>query len=159
MELALEQGKVNVRGWIQVRKKEKDKKTFKKLWEREVPNKIVNVCLADIANYLIGASVNGYKYGAIGTDSTAAANADAALGSQILTRKLATGTRITTSVTNDTGQFVSNFTADATYAVVEYATFETASAGLMLNRVTFGSISLTSGDALEFTYKAQVSRV
>lgn len=147
-----------MKGWLRASLKKKDENEFKELWTRLIKNKVVNGALADLALYLVAGAAVGYKYGAIGTHSTAAGNGDTALGSQILTRQGATGTRITTSVTNDTAQFVSNFTADAAYSVVEYGTFETASGGEMLSRIVFGAISLTSGDALTFTHKVQAQR-
>ena len=150
--------KFGMKGWIKASLKKKNENQFKELWTKPVKNKVVNGALADLALYLIAGAAAGYKYGAIGTDSTAVANDDTALGSQILTRKGATGTRITTSVANDTAQFVSSFTADAAYSVVEYGTFETATGGEILSRVVFGAIALTSGDALAFTHKVQAQR-
>jgi hypothetical protein len=150
--------KLGVKGWIIARKKPADEELYQKVFELPVDNTIVNVALADIANHLINGTTGGYTHGAIGTGSTAPAVNQTALVSQILTRKSSTLSRISTSVTNDTAKYVSNFTADASYAVTEYGTFDTSSGGIMLNRVTFSAINLTNGDALEFTYKCQVQR-
>ena len=127
------------------------------LWAKPVPNMVVNAGLAWIAYLLMSATPTHFTHGAIGTGTDAPAG-NTALQTQILTRDAATLSRITTSVANDTAQFISAFTSDGVYAVTEYGTFSAASGGTMLNRLTFSAISLENLDELEFTYKCQVQR-
>ena len=110
-----------------------------------------------MASLLGVAASNPFKYGAVGTGTTAATDTDTMCESQILTRVASTFTTETTAATDDTGQWVTSFTSDTTsYAVTEYITAETASGVPILNRVTFAAITLNLNDVLEFTYSCQV---
>jgi len=148
--------KVGWAGRLQARLKRADSRRWKKLWEMPIKNKIPNVGLAHAANRLISDTPKKLKYGAIGIGTTAATDTDTMCESQILTRDKATVSTDTTAVTGDTAKFVSSFTSDTTsYAVTEYATFETASGPPMFNRVTFGAVTLNLNDILEFSYTVQ----
>ncbi|MFX0210470.1 MAG: hypothetical protein ACFFDT_31110, partial [Candidatus Hodarchaeota archaeon] len=93
----------------------------------------------------------------IGTGTTAPANDDSALETQVDSQ---TGvfSRVTTSVTNDTSQLVSEHTTPGGgWNITEYGAFN--SGAVMYNRVTFSAIVLSENDVLEMTYKAQMTRV
>jgi hypothetical protein len=130
---------------------------------------IVAVGMANMAGLLL-TDVGGtaYDYVAIGTGTTAAAVGDTALGTQKGVRQPGTGTRVTTTQTNDTAQLVANFskaidaTLTGTDAITEVGVFYDA-AGVtvsMLWRQTFAAESMQwdSGDTLTFTCKTQMKQ-
>ena len=151
------ESQVRMVGRLQAKVKRANSDKWEELWKKAIKNKIVNAGLARMAYRVISDTGPPFKYGAIGTGSTAATASDTALESQILTRIAAVLTTDTTAVAGDTAKLVSTFTSDTnSYAVTEYASFETASGAAMLNRVTFGAITLDLNDVLEFTYTEQM---
>lgn len=132
------------------------------LEDRSVRNLIVNTGFAGVSGLIIQTgSTSPFAYLAIGTGTQAAASTDVALQTELTTgggaRALATLSRVTTDVTNDTAQLVKTFTftTTGTYAVSEAAVFNavTTSSGTMLCRQTFTPISVVSADTLQITYK------
>lgn len=123
-------------------------------------NVVTSVGKAVIANRIIGAGTEpkyvGMGVGATGAARTAAA-ADTALSTEVETRTSGTGSRVTTSVTNDTHQNVGTVTATATRAVDEMGQFDASSAGNMYLSSTFAVVNLSSGDSIQFTNKVQFS--
>lgn len=104
-------------------------------------------------------TLNPDKFVAIGTGATGAARtaavADTALSTEVETRATGAESVVTTSVANDTYQVVGTVTATGTRAVDEAATFDASSVGNMGVSATMNVISLTSGDSLQLTIKAQ----
>lgn len=101
---------------------------------------------------------------AIGTDATAAAATQTALGAEITTnggsRRGAgnvTGTRVTTTVTNDTSQLATTFTFTGSFGINEVGVFNNnTSGGTMLLRQVFGSVlNVVNTDTLSLTIKVQ----
>lgn len=137
--------------------------------ERYVENLVVSVGKAQVAGFINSAvsvtssGVGAFRFLAIGSATSATAAADTTLGSEFSSnggnRLVASSlTRVTTTVTNDTAQFVLTFTCSAgTLAVGEAAIFDASSAGNMLARQPFALINLSSGDSLQTTWKVQVS--
>jgi hypothetical protein len=131
---------------------------------------IVAVGMANVAGLLLS-DVGGtaYDYIAIGTGTTAAVVGDTALETQKGVRQHATGTRITTTQTNDTAQLVAVFSQaiDATLTgtndqITEVGLFYDA-AGVtvsMLWRQTFSAepMNWPAGDTLTFTCKTQMKQ-
>lgn len=109
---------------------------------------------AIIANRMIGAGTEP-KYVAMGTGggSRTAAAADTALTTEVETRTAGTGTRVTTTVTNDTHQEVGTVTATGSRTVNEAALFDASSAGNMYISATHADNGLSSGDSLQYTFK------
>lgn len=99
-------------------------------------NGITNAGMAEVAG-LILTDVGGtaFDYIAIGTGTTAFDPSQTALVNEIK-RKAATGTRVTTIVTNDTAQLVTTFSSadglTGTSAVTESGVFNASSGGTML---------------------------
>jgi len=100
-----------------------------------------------------------FDYLAVGTDSTAPSASDTALGAEItdsgLARAAGTGSRETTTVTNDTAKLThtwSSITADK--SIRELGVF--ASGGTMLARATL-SVDVSAGDSLTLTHKTVLS--
>lgn len=124
--------------------------------ERKIPNIIVNVGKAQVAGLINGVVTTPFQYIAIGTGTTAESATDTALQNEIA-RGLATCSRTTTNVTNDTAQLVYTFTFTASYAITESGCFDASSGGNMLCRKTFSAINVVSGDSLQITWKIVVS--
>lgn len=128
----------------------------------DIPNLIVNAGKAQVAG-LILADVAGtaFDYIAIGTGTNAAAATDTTLQTEITTgggaRAAGTGTRVTTSVTNDTAQLVVTFNFTSSFAVTESGILNASSSGTMLCRQVFSAINVANGDSLQITWKVQVS--
>lgn len=120
-----------------------------------------------ILNDTVG-SVNDFEWIAIGSGNTAPSTSDTNLVDPFI-RAAATGTRVTTSATNDTAQLVYVFasgkpaglngTSTGSRAIEESGVFNTSSAGDMLCRQTFGALNIdwNGGDSLQITWKIQIS--
>jgi hypothetical protein len=127
-------------------------------------NGLTNAGFAEVAG-LITLDVGGtaFDYIAIGTGTTAFDPTQTALANEIK-RKAGTGTRVTTTVTNDTAQYVTTFSSadglTGTSAVTESGVFNASTGGTMLCRQTFSSLSINwdSGDTLQVTWRVQVKQ-
>jgi hypothetical protein len=134
---------------------------------REIKNLIVSAGKAAMAGLCIAdVSVDAFDAIAIGTGTVAAAAGDTTLGTEITTNggqrrsgANVTGTRVTTSVTNDTSQLVTIFTFTGSFAITESGIFNhaTAGSGDMLARQVFAPINVASGDSLQMTWRIQFS--
>jgi len=151
-------GKAGIKGWFTL----KHIRAGNIIEERTIDNTVVNTGRAQVAGLLL-TDVGGtaFDYIAIGTGTTAAAVTDTTLGTEITTgggeRTAGTGTRVTTSVANDTAQLVVTFTFTGSFAVTESGVLNAGVAGVLLSRQTFGAINVVSGDSIEVTWKIQVS--
>lgn len=131
---------------------------------------ITNAGMAAVADLILTdqTNVSDYNYIAIGSGSTGAAAGDTALESE-LTRGNATGTRITTTETNDTAQLVYTFssgnpaglngTSTGSQPIVESGVLNQATAGELLCRQTFEELNIDwdGGDSLQITWRIQIS--
>lgn len=123
---------------------------------RRVEDLLVNTGLAEVAGLLL-TDVGGtaFDYIAIGTGTTAPAATDTALGTETH-RVAATGSRVTTNVTNDTAQLVATFSGyTGSEAITEAGVFNAATGGTMLCRQTFSALNVDwdAGDSVEITEK------
>lgn len=122
---------------------------------------LTNLGFKEIAGLML-TDVGGtaFDYIAIGTGTTAADPTDTALQTEVK-RKAGTGTRVTTTVTDDTAQLVTTFssadTLSGTQNITEVGVFNAAAAGVMLMRQVFTaeSINWDAGDTFEITVKVQ----
>lgn len=113
-------------------------------------------------------SVSGYDFVAIGSGDTAASTGDTGLDAEAY-RAAGTGTRITTTVTNDTAQLVHVFSSGhpaglngestGSQAIVESAMFSELTGGVMLARQTFNSLNISwnGGDSLQISWRVQIT--
>lgn len=94
-----------------------------------------------------------------GTDATAAAATDTALGTPGgEARTLGTSTQETTSVTNDTYRVVGTMTEGGAGAnIAEAGLFDAAAAGNMLVSADFSPVNLSNGESIQFTFNVQFS--
>lgn len=113
---------------------------------------------AIITNRIIGSGTEP-KYIGWGTGTTTAAVGDTALTTEDVTggyaRVSGTGTRVTTSQTNDTYQVVGTLTAGAALAIAEAGTFDAATTGNICVHGNFTAITLAASDSIAFTIKVQ----
>lgn len=106
--------------------------------------------MASAAN---AATTNTFKYIAIGTDATAEAAANTALGTEL---SRATGT--VSYVSNQIYQVVATFaTGSGTGAIVEYGLFNSNTGGTMLSRDTQSVINKGASDTLTVTTQLTLS--
>ena len=124
---------------------------------RKIENLITAEGFAHIASRVIGTAQATMGWMAVGTDNTAAALADTALGAE-LTRVATTVTNVTTTNANDTVRSVAVFNPGVgTGALVEMGLFNAASAGTMLNRAVFAVINKGALDTLTLTWDVKFS--
>lgn len=129
---------------------------------KRVPNKIVNAGLALLAGLANGSgSPTTPTYIAVGTGVVAVAATDTTLGTETatsgLSRAAATVSLVTTSVTNDTAQWLKSFTVTGSVAVTESGVLNASSSGTLLVRQTFSAINVVNGDTLQITWKIQMT--
>lgn len=128
---------------------------------RDVPNMVVNTGKAFIAQSMQKTTSNtpvAMTHMGVGTNNTAAAVTDASLGTEIGTRSTVTATNVTTTVTNDTSQYVATFAAgNATGAITEAGVFNASTSGTMLCRTVFDVINKGANDTLTITWKVTVA--
>jgi len=132
--------------------------------ERVLSNLVVNAGLAGTASRINGSGAEAaFTYIALGTDATAAAAGNTALGAEISTnggsRANSTASRTTTTVTNDTARLVNTFSFSGTLAIVESGVLNAASVGTLLARQVFSTINVGNGDSLQVTWDFAVTTV
>ena len=122
---------------------------------------VAALILSDVAE-------DDFDYIAIGSGAGAAAVGNTVLEEEAA-RGAATGTRGTTSVTNDTAQLVYLFqsgvpaglngTSTGSRAIEESGVFNASSGGDLLCRQTFSALNIDwdAGDTLQVTWKIQIS--
>lgn len=93
------------------------------------------------------------NYVAIGSDATAEASTDTALGSE-LARVAATISNVTGSIYRMTASFLSTVGLGT---ITEYGVFDSSSAGTMLSRDTEGAIVKGASDELIVTTEITIS--
>lgn len=139
--------------------------TFLGYWatEKNVRNLVTDAGLALIAGRINGSgSPAAATYIAVGTGTTAAANNNTTLETEIsdsgLGRAAGTVSLVTTSTTNDTAQVTYTFSVSGTKAVTESGVLNASSSGALLCRQTFSAINVVSGDSLAITWKITAAR-
>ena len=134
--------------------------------EKDTHNLITNAGRAAISALLNG--VGGVAVFASigqGTGATAAnatdttlqteVKADGTAASGVHAVAAATNTLVTTTVTNDTAQFVGTISETATIAVTESGVFNATTNGTLLARQVFTAVNVVTGDSLQFTWKVK----
>lgn len=121
-------------------------------------NLVVDSGLAYIISRMKDTAANVMSHLAVGTSSTATADAQTTLISEIARIALTSTTIVTTNVTNDSIQYVATFyPGTATGALTEAGLFNAASAGAMLARTVFPVINKGDLDTLTITWKVTVA--
>jgi hypothetical protein len=121
--------------------------------EKKVENLIVDTGLDYIASRMSGTSENVMSHMAVGTGSTAAAGADTALGTELDRNALTS-----TTVTDNAIAYVCSWAAgDGTGSLTEAGIFNASSAGTMLCRTVFGTVTKAADDSMTITWTITVS--
>jgi hypothetical protein len=119
----------------------------------EVDNLVVTVGKEFVASRMVGTSQAVMSHMAVGTNATAAANANVALGAEngrvALASGAASGAVVTYSATFPAGT--------ATGAITEAGIFNAGSSGIMLCRTVFSAINKGASDSLTITWTVTVS--
>ena len=116
---------------------------------------LVNSGKAVVTNRIKGSGTEP-SYVAWGTGAGTTA-ADTTLFTEVGTRVSGTSTQVTTTTTNDTYQVVGTQTAGTTLSITNAGLFDAITSGNLFVKGDFSTISLTSGDSIQFTFKTQFS--
>ena len=121
-------------------------------------NLVVNPGLAFIVSRMIDTAAAVMSHMAVGTGTTAAAAAQTALVTESARVALTSSTIVTTTVTDDSVQYIAAFGPGVgTAAITEAGIFNAASAGTMLARTVFPVINKGANDTLTLTWKITVA--
>ena len=118
--------------------------------QRELKNLVVTAGKGFIASRMAAASASVMGWIAVGTDSTAAAVGNTALGTEVarVATTVSGGTVSTNTVT-----YVSTFPAGTgTGALVEAGIFNAVSAGTLLSRTVFSVVNKGAADEMTITW-------
>ena len=120
---------------------------------------ITNFGRAQAAGYLSGtvSSITNY-FGNVGTGAGTAGVTDTTLFTEVGTTRITiTPTRVTTTVTNDTAQYVFTYTATGSVSVTNagYGTTSTSGAANIMQKSDHATIPLLNGDSIQYTFKNQ----
>lgn len=117
---------------------------------------LVNTGKAVVTNRIKGSGTEP-SYVAWGTGAGTTAATDTTLFTEVGTRVLGTSTQQTTTTTSDTYQVVGTQTAGGSLSITNAGLFDAVSSGNLFVKGDFSTISLTSGDSIQFTIKVQFS--
>lgn len=121
--------------------------------EHEFKNLVVNVGKNFVASRMVGTAANVMGWMAIGSNNTAAAAGDTALGSELGRVALASASAASNVVT-----YTATFPAGTgTGAVVEAGIFNASSGGTMLCRTVFSVVNKGADDAMSVTWTVTIS--
>ena len=116
---------------------------------------ITNVGRAQAAGYLSNTVTQIVTYyGNVGTGAGTAAVGDTTLFTETGTARIAiTPTRVTTSFTNDTAQYVFTYTATGSINVTNAGYFTATTVGVLMQKSDHATIPLLATDSIEYTFK------
>src|SRR5512140_1587460 len=117
--------------------------------ELDSNNLVVTAGKNFVASRMVGTSSAVMSHMAVGTNGTAAAAGDTALGTELSGRVALTSGTASNNVVTYTATFPAG---TATGALVEAGIFNAGAAGTMLARVTFSVVNKGAGDALTITW-------
>jgi len=134
---------------------------------KKYANLITNAGFAAIASRLNGSGSEAV-FASIGQGigTTAASAANTALetertaaggASTVHAVAAATASRVTTTQTNDTAQWLGTISETATLAITESGVFNATTDGVLLCRQVFTAINVVTGDSLQLTWKVKAS--
>ena len=120
-----------------------------------VNNLVVDTGLDFIASRMKDATATAMSHMEVGTDNTAAASGDTALGAAVSSSRTAL---TSTTVTDNAVAYVCTFAAGTgTGALTEAGIFNASSAGTMLCRTVFSVINKGASDSMTVTWTVTIS--
>lgn len=120
---------------------------------QEIPNLVVTAGKGYVASRMKDTTAGAMSHMAVGTDSTAAAAGDTALGSESGRVALTSSTVSANVIT-----YVATFPAGtATAALTEAAILNASSGGTMLCRTVYATVNKGSSDAMTITWSITAS--
>jgi len=122
-----------------------------------VTDVITNSGRAQSAGYLSNtvAQVATY-YGNVGTGAGTAAVADTTLFTEVGSARIAiTPTRVTTTVANDTAQYLFTYTATGSITITNAGYFPASTGSVVLQKSDHSGIPVLNGDSIAYTFKNQ----
>jgi len=123
--------------------------------EFTVPNLVVDTGLDYIASRMKDATATAMSHMEVGTDNTAAAAGDTALGAAVGSSRV---TLDSTTVTDNAVAYVATFPAGTgTAALTEAGVFNASSGGTMLCRTVFSVINKGASDSMTITWTITIS--
>ena len=126
--------------------------------EQQDHNLVVDSGLAYIASRMKDATAGVMTHMAVGTSTTAEADAQTALLAESARVALTSTTIVTTSVADDSVQFVATFNpGTGTAALTEAGLLNNSTGGTMLCRTVFPVINKGALDTLTITWKVTVA--
>ena len=121
--------------------------------EHEFKNLVVTVGKNFVASRMVGTAANVMSHMAIGSDSTAPAAGNTALGGELGRVAL-----VSSSATANVVTYAATFPAGTgTGAVVEAGIFNAGTAGVMLCRTTFAVVNKGAADDMSVTWTVTIS--
>lgn len=127
---------------------------------KEEHNLVVSSGLSYITSRMKDATAAAMGWMAVGTGAVAAAAANTLLGAEVARVAVTSATVVTTTVTNDSIQYVATFPAGTgTAAITEAGIFNvaTANTATMLARTVFAVINKGALDTLTITWKITIA--
>ena len=141
---------LKVTGGLKVEVKDKDGNVKD---TRELKNLVVTAGLGYIASRMKEATATAMSHMAIGTDNTAAAAGDTALGTEAARQALTS-----TTVSSNTVEYVASFAAGTgTGAITEAGVLNGASGGTLLCRTVFSVVNKGASDSMTITWTITIS--
>ena len=141
---------LKVTGGLKVEVKDKDGNVKD---SRELKNLVVTAGLGYIASRMKEATADVMTHMAIGTDNTAAAAGNTALGNEAARQALTS-----TTVSSNTVEYVASFAAGTgTGAITEAGVLNGASGGTLLCRTVFSVVNKGASDSMTITWTITIS--
>ena len=141
---------LKVTGGLKVEVKDKDGNVKD---SRELKNLVVTAGLGYIASRMKEATATAMSHMAIGTDNTAAAAGNTALGNEAARQALTS-----TTVSSNTVEYVASFAAGTgTGAITEAGVLNGASGGTLLCRTVFSVVNKGASDSMTITWTITIS--
>jgi hypothetical protein len=105
----------------------------------------------------LGIGTTGVAAGDTALETEKKTDGTAASGVHAIPTVSVTISNVTTTLTNDTAQWVGTATFTASLAVTESGIFNADTNGTMLCRQTFSAVNVVSGDSIQFVWKVKAA--
>ena len=123
---------------------------------REFDNLVMDAGEDELAQLLVGVAATAFTYIAIGTDSTAAADSQAALGGEISTNGGSRAQDASPSTSGNVSTVSVTYSFTDALAIQEAGLFNDPTAGDMFSRQTFAVVNVGNGDSMTVTWNITV---